>query len=673
MGSDTSPTSDQPSRRRDHCLVNNPTTTVPATAPTTHPRTSRDRDTSELNTASNTRSRDGHVSPSIGVLVLGVLNSSPPLQPPAVADEALGDGNTVGPHAPRVDRIPSINPYLKPSTHSAHNQPSLSTAPPSHAVTPSITKTASGWTSIARGTLPGDPKSVPQTAGAPSDLPHAPRELKGPADPNEQGQSTPSASPRRPPLAASAVDSPSQPQPVSGPRSLDRNNSHIRGSEGVEREAKRATEGSTSGNTERKRTITSQEPGSQQESPVADSYNAQRRKPESSFPSSFASHSQQYPKAAPEGSAESMHSYNLGHGPVSITSHLPSDGESRGGVGRPSDSLLSSNGQEVSLTPPPVSLSASTQSIPKHATGVLSKNNPTGSSADTNPRPPTEVGNSQIRVVSSFSRTMSSRVSAPIAPITSQDAQKKAETRPGPILPSKSSIGQPLPATGPLVPQKEVYTGSPRKASNDATSRLPDDCHYVETHVPSVKQVYSPQGAVENKPQAKLSDGVGLAQPSSASSFVFSNRLCHSYLLYYPIARTEPSMITVSPNTREARGSQAQPSHSISQQRPQPEQYRVDPLIARQTGIPSEPAAAVSGSSQYKFVPVVTYVPLPVSNSPSLPPYERSAPHGARVSQEGTPSSSSEACDVPNKSSGKWYPTFRSPLLSSHASLFYHS
>ena len=100
-----------------------------------------------------------------------------------------------------------------------------------------------------------------------------------------------------------------------------------------------------------------------------------------------------------------------------------------------------------------------------------------------------------------------------------------------------------------------------------------------------------------------------------------------------------PSMIAVSPSTREARGSQAQPSHSISQQRPQPEsrvppneQYRVDPLMARQTGIPSEPAAAISAhSSQSKFVPVVTYVPVPVSDIPLLPPYERSAPLGAPV------------------------------------------
>jgi len=74
-GANTPATSD-PSRRRDRRLVNNPTTAVPATASTTRPRTSRDRDTSELDTAPKTRSRDGQVSPSFGVLVLVVLNST---------------------------------------------------------------------------------------------------------------------------------------------------------------------------------------------------------------------------------------------------------------------------------------------------------------------------------------------------------------------------------------------------------------------------------------------------------------------------------------------------------------------------------------------------------------------------------------------------------------------
>ena len=114
-----------------------------------------------------------------------VPNSSPPLQPPAVADEALGEGNTIGPYAPRVDRIPSLNPSLKPSTDSAHppNPPSLSALPPSHAGAPAITKTASGWTRTARSRLPGVPESDARSGGASAELPHAPDEVKGSAYP----------------------------------------------------------------------------------------------------------------------------------------------------------------------------------------------------------------------------------------------------------------------------------------------------------------------------------------------------------------------------------------------------------------------------------------------------------------------------------------------------------
>ena len=151
------------------------------------------------------------------------------------------------------------------------------------------------------------------------------------------------------------------------------------------------------------------------------------------------------------------------------------------------------------------------------------------------------------------------------------------------------------------------------------------------------------------------------------------NRLFRSCPLYHTIARTEPPMV-VSPDMREARGSQAQPSHSISQQHSQPEssvpsseQYHLDPLIARQIGAPSEPAAAV------RFVPVITYVPVPVGDPSSLPPYERNAPQGTMVSQEGTPSTSgtgvpSATRDEPNKLSGNRYLIFPSSPLNSWAS-----
>ena len=123
-----------------------------------------------------------------------------------------------------VDRIHSIYPSLIPSTHSTHtlNQPSLSMSPPSHARAPAITKKSSSRTCTARGILPGDPASDGRSGGAPSELPHAPDEVEASAYPNEQSLSSPSASPRRPPLppgrADSAVGSPSQPRPVSGLR-----------------------------------------------------------------------------------------------------------------------------------------------------------------------------------------------------------------------------------------------------------------------------------------------------------------------------------------------------------------------------------------------------------------------------------------------------------------------
>ena len=344
---------------------------------------------------------------------------------------------------------------------------------------------------------------------------HAPDEAKDSAYPSEQFRSSPSASPHKPPLtsgrAAPTVGSPSQLQPVSGPRSLDRSNSRIQGNEGVEREAKRATEGSTLDKTERKWTTTPKEPESHPENSATDSYNAQRSKPESSPPSSFASHSKRYPKTAPESPPERTYPYSLGHGPGSSTSHLPNDADSRGRAGHSSDSLLLSDSREVSVKPPPASISA-TPSLPKDSVGVPSKNNPTGSSADTNSRPPTAVGNSGIRAAPSLSRTMSSRVPAPIAPIASQEAQKKGETHPGSVLPSKS-VGQPPPPTAPPVPQKGPHAGSLRKATNDTSSGLPEDRHHGK--------VDSPQGAIDNKPQAKLSDSVGLTQPSGASSFAF--------------------------------------------------------------------------------------------------------------------------------------------------------
>jgi hypothetical protein len=64
----SSETSDQPLRSKGRRPVNNPTPAIPATASTTRLRTTRDTDTSEVDTAPNTRSRD--VSPNIAHLYL---------------------------------------------------------------------------------------------------------------------------------------------------------------------------------------------------------------------------------------------------------------------------------------------------------------------------------------------------------------------------------------------------------------------------------------------------------------------------------------------------------------------------------------------------------------------------------------------------------------------------
>ena len=62
----SSATSDQSLRSKGRRPVNNPTPAIPATASTTRLRTTKDTDTSEVDTAPNTRSRD--VSPNIAYL-----------------------------------------------------------------------------------------------------------------------------------------------------------------------------------------------------------------------------------------------------------------------------------------------------------------------------------------------------------------------------------------------------------------------------------------------------------------------------------------------------------------------------------------------------------------------------------------------------------------------------
>ena len=149
----------------------------------------------------------------------------------------------------------------------------------------------------------------------------------------------------------------------------------------------------------------------------------------------------------------------------------------------------------------------------------------------------------------------------------------------------------------------------------------------------------------------------------------------------------------VPSNMGKERGSQAQPGHPIPQlQHSQREgggitpdqQHRTDPLITKQTEIPSsERAATIEVPSFPHFRPVIAYVPVhpdEISNperSPPPPPYESSLSPGAPVVQEATPSRSgtrisSEVRDEPKTLPGKRRPTLTSLLLNSLASSFCH-
>ena len=111
----------------------------------------------------------------------------------------------------------------------------------------------------------------------------------------------------------------------------------------------------------------------------------------------------------------------------------------------------------------------------------------------------------------------------------------KGETRPEPILPSKSmqSAGQPYSAAVPLVPQKGTPPRSPPETGDDTYSRLPGDRRRGEMHGSSIVQLGPPQEVVENKPHAKPSDQIGHTQSSGKSSIIFSDQLWHSCLLRY--------------------------------------------------------------------------------------------------------------------------------------------
>ena len=306
-------------------------------------------------------------------------------QSPLPKADLSREANTIKPHAQQVDRIASAHPQPKPSNHptASLNQLSASVTLSPSSSTPAITKTGSSLIRAAR--------SDARAGLAPSELPRPSDEVKGQAYPNELSHTRPSASSREPPFPTEHVASAVNADSLSLPQSLDRSSARIQGNDGVERGAKRSAETLTP-DKEGKRTTALNEPKIHQEDPTTDTYTAQRRKPESSTPSTHASDIKRQPKAPPQSSVGPTSSSGVGRGYDLGATHLPDSSESGGNTGR-SDAISSLRTTEASVTP---QVLLSTQNQAKLAVSTPSNNKPTSSRKKSPPRPPTVVGDSQI-------------------------------------------------------------------------------------------------------------------------------------------------------------------------------------------------------------------------------------------------------------------------------------
>ena len=240
----------------------------------------------------------------------------------------------------------AVDSPSRPLPTPALNKPSASASPSRVAL--AIAKTAS-----TRVPTLDEPHRDARSGGAlgPS-VPIRPGEDKGRSDPSEESHSNPLALALEQEHAASAVYLPSSPQPVPGSRSLDKSNLRLQGNEGViKREAKRAAEGLTSDNEDR-RTTASQDPENHKGNTVTDSYGAEHRKPEPKSPSSNAPDPKQYPKTTPQSSIERMYSSSPSHRYDTGSTRLPGPSELGGKVGR-SSSCVPLGRPEASFMPPP--------------------------------------------------------------------------------------------------------------------------------------------------------------------------------------------------------------------------------------------------------------------------------------------------------------------------------
>lgn len=369
------------------------------------------------------------------------------------------------PWAKQVDPSTTAQSSSAPPTHPAplSDQPGIPMfSSPSHAAS-AMTKTMSSRTLTQRGMLVGETHAW--YGVAPSEFSRSLDEGMGKSDPDEQNRSNRSTASHRPASPAENVitkaESPSLPQPRSGPHPLWRSNSRVQENEGVKGKDMRALE----------------------------------------------------PQTSPENSIERTYS-SSGRESDSGFVGLSDIRKRQGNVGRLSDSTSSLARTGSSITPLPTSFT--TQSQPKHITRVSSTNYSTIPGADHRPRPSNVAGDSQIQTAPSISPSMSSR--AP-ASSTSRVAHIDGGTPPGPIKPSNSirPVGQPHAAA--VIPGSQ--DGPPnmrtlRETGGDASLRLPggDGGDSVQTRIPSRPQLDPTYETGENSPLAKPRDRQGLIKLS---------------------------------------------------------------------------------------------------------------------------------------------------------------
>ena len=148
--------------------------------------------------------------------------------------------------------------------------------------------------------------------------------------------------------AAAVTGPPSQPQPLSGPRPLEKSNSRLIGGEGFPREAKQATEGPTSDRKERKGAAAPEEYETRSEDSATGSDGTKRRKAEPNPPTSFT-----HKQAPAESVVERTYCSSKPSGGDDFSTPHSETGKSRGKVVQSSDPALSLGMKEAHFTRPP--------------------------------------------------------------------------------------------------------------------------------------------------------------------------------------------------------------------------------------------------------------------------------------------------------------------------------